>query len=157
MQFRSRAEFRSALADADALRVRKMWATEFPHLPQPETAEEAEVCMHAARTAAESLPLAKRLYSHAWLDERGLPSRLPDKLRPPAQQVVPRVVRAVGIAVVSTSMDADRVARAMAIERVMGDAAAEMHGCGITDPERVSARMWQARDDFIRNRIKRWL
>lgn len=66
-------------------------------MPQPESDEEALRAMHAARTAASSIPLRLRAYSHAWLAERGLPSLLPDELRPRAERMYPVPAIAVGL------------------------------------------------------------
>ncbi len=103
--------------------------------------------MHRGRTEAESIHLSKRLYSHAWLVERGLPSGLPDHLRPPAERVHPRIIAAVGIAVKSMSGNRER---AREIEAAMAEAAGDAMTSGITDPKRVSELMWEARDRLLR-------
>lgn len=147
--------FRQALADGDIRRVRELWAGAFPRMPQPENDGEAEVAMHHARTGAKSIPLAGRLYSHAWLDERGFPSALPDDMRPPPQRRHPVVFQAVGVAIMARRPE--RREEAKALERVMADAAGEMIACGITDPARLSRRMWEAREAFILGRIRRMI
>lgn len=136
--------FREALADGDVERCRCLWGAVYPYLPQPRDRAEAEVAMHQARTAADSLPLAKRLYSHAWLTERAMRSELPRNLRPP------RIVPAVGISVNTLSHDADLIERAATIERAMSQAAGEAMTDGVTDPEIVSAQMWAARARVLR-------
>ena len=137
--------FREALADADVGRCMALWAAVRPHMPQPGSRLEAEVMMHGARTAAESIPLPKRLYSHGWLEERGYKSELPDDLRPEPRR--PVIVSAVGI---SVNFSRGRREEAKYIERVMADAAADAMLSGITDPALVSRIMWQARREAMR-------
>ena len=83
------------------MELRKLWATLFPQYPQPQTEEHAEIVLHLARTESEAVSTHKRLYSHAWLVERGLPSKLPDILRPRSEH--PERVLGVGLAVKSAS------------------------------------------------------
>lgn len=52
----------------------------FPNLG---TDREALITLHLARTKLDTIPLKLRLYSDAWLKDRGLPSMLPEELRPP--------------------------------------------------------------------------
>ena len=144
------AAFREALSDGDASRVMNLWRTVYPGLPQLRNLKEARGCMHRARTEAESIRLEKRLYSHAWLAERGLPSGLPDELRPPAEQIRPRVVYAVGVSVNSRHKGGADLASA--VEAAMGQAAGEMIDAGIIDSKRVSAHMWAARDRVLKGR-----
>lgn len=96
-------EFRQALLDGDFRKLVAMWAAIFPHLPAPANDEQAEACMHQARTAANSLPLRARAYSHRWLTERLLPTHLPDSLRPAADRLYPQVAKGVLISVKATS------------------------------------------------------
>lgn len=90
-------EFRGALEAGRVELVRSLWSLAFPQLPQPRSYEEAEIAMHAARTAAESISLRARAYSHRWLTERDLPSQLPDHLKPSAERLYPATAAAVGI------------------------------------------------------------
>ena len=106
--------------------------------------------MHRARTSASSIPVHLRLYSHAWLEERGLPSGLPDKLRPSMEQVFPRIVPAVGVAVKTLSRDPERIERAKAVQHAMAEAGGAAMESGTTDPEHVSKLMWEARDRVLR-------
>jgi len=150
------ALLRECLEEVDALTAVRLWGHLFPGLPQMRDPAEAIVAVHMARTAAVSVALHKRLYSHAWLVERGYPSQLPADLRPPAERNRPRIVQAVGIAVMSRSRRPDRVEEAAAMERVMADAAGDMILAGITDPARVSAHMWQARDAWLKRNRRRF-
>lgn len=71
----------------------------YPHLPKPDNPAEAEVILYIARTECEYVSFRKRAYAHAWLSERGLPSKLPDKLKPKAERLYPIFKDAVGISV----------------------------------------------------------
>lgn len=106
--------------------------------------------LHRARTTASSIPVHLRLYSHAWLEERGLPSGLPDELRPPMERVFPVIKSAVGVAVKTLSTDPERIERAKAVQHAMAEAGGEAMDSGITDPKRVSKLMWEARDRVLR-------
>lgn len=146
-------KLRECLDEVDANTAMRLWKHVFPNLPQITDINEAIVAIHMARTSAKSISMAKRLYSHAWLTERGYPSQLPIELRPPAERDRPTIVKAVGVAVMSTSRRIDRIEEAAAIEKVMSDAAGDMMLSGITDTVRVAAHMWQARAKWIaRNR-----
>lgn len=126
------AEFRRCLDECDVPAVRALWAHVAPELPQPRDDAEALASIHGARTYTRALPFWKRAYSHSWLVERGLPSGLPDHLRPRAERLYPRVVDAVGIAV--------RGRRAAEVQRAMGDAVLECRANG--DSELITrARM----------------
>lgn len=145
--------FRRALENGDVTECRKLWHLFHPYLPQAESYEMAEIDLHIARTAAKSVSLHKRLYSHEFLFERGLPSQLPDELRPKMQRRGKSVIfRAVGVAVGSVGAFKED---AKELERVMGEAGGEMLSRGITDPVRISAYMWEKREDFMKSRLRR--
>jgi hypothetical protein len=93
------AAFRRCLETADVALMRKLWRHLQPNLPQPETDEATLTAIHMARTSAQSIDVKLRMYSHAWLVERGVPSLLPDDMRASAMRMYPRVARAVGISV----------------------------------------------------------
>jgi len=150
------ARLRECLEEVDARTAVRLWGHLFPGLPQTRDPAEAVIAIHMARTGAESVALHKRLYSHAWLSERGYPSQLPVELRPPAERNRPRIAEAVGVAVMCTSGRLDRIEEAAEIERVMAAAAGDMMLAGITDPKRVSAHMWQARGAWIARQRRRY-
>ncbi len=152
------AAFRAALYDGDVQRTRHLWAQVSPEMPQPENYGEAEVVMHQARTAAESVALEKRIYSHAFLAERGLPSQLPDDMKPKRERKGPPVIFPAALIGVGTlSSNADRREEAKAMEKAMADAVGDMITSGITDRERISKRMWEARDAFITGRMRKMI
>lgn len=136
--------FRNLLQAGDVEGLRAFWRNASPHLPQPETREQAKIVMHRARTEAESLPIDKRAYSHRWLCDRGLPSGLPDELKPRAERIYPRVVEAVGISVNARSEMLKPLARE--VERAMADAVEEAYADGRTDPGFIKTRMAEVKD-----------
>lgn len=136
--------FRNLLQAGDVEGLRAFWRNASPHLPQPESREQAEIVMHRARTEAESLPIDKRAYSHRWLCDRGLPSGLPDELKPRAERIYPRVVEAVGISVNARSEMLKPLARE--VERAMADAVEEAYADGRTDPGFIKSRMAEVKD-----------
>jgi hypothetical protein len=133
--------FRQALREGDAVRCRQLWGAVYPDMPQPSPAQ-AEIAMHRARTETNTLPLKARRFSHAWLIERGYPSGLPDRLKPPPEQIVPRIVRGVGVSV--NFSGAGKADLAAALQEAMSMAAGEAMVDG-ADDETVSAQMWAAR------------
>lgn len=140
----AQAEFRAALEDGDVRLLMKASAVLFPHLPQPATVQDAETSMHMARTQADWLDLKRRGWSHRWLTERGLPSQLPDVLRPKAERLYPVVVEAVLVSA-NTSSPALRPV-AQLVQRAMCDAVEEAAADGkLGDSEFVRARMFDAR------------
>jgi hypothetical protein len=142
-------QFRRCLQEADVAALRGLWAMAMPHLPQPADDAAAETVMHRARTEADCVPLNGRRWSHAWLMERGLPSGLPDRLRPAPEQVCPRFVETVGVSLNFRSdwmkpakpILACRVADA--IEDIYADTSAP-------EPVRVRARIDEVRADEMR-------
>jgi hypothetical protein len=142
---------RRVLAHGDHREFRRHWGDIFPHLADkgPRTDEEAEPQFHFARTLSGVVELKRRAWSHRWLLERGLPSGLPDRLRPSAEQMCPRIAPAVGIAVQATS---PLIAPAVglirrAMENAVLDAAAEGR---LEDSGFVKARMEEARTAKVR-------
>lgn len=134
-----------ALAALDVGWFRRAWSTLFPAFPPPASDAETLQTIHFARTQAASLPLAKRIYSHAWLEDRGLPSGLPDELRP--ERPERRIALAVGVIVQPLRL---APADAKDLERVMAQAGGEAIEAGITDPREISRAMWAARERFYR-------
>lgn len=138
-------ELRRCLVDCDTAGIIKLWRHIAPHLPQPETAYEANAAIHMARTQMESLPEKLRVYSHSWLRDEGLPSQLPDHLKAKADRMYPVGFKAVGLATHS------RTPRAIAIRDVMEEAVHETYADGHRDqPQIVKARILEMRQWFIR-------
>jgi hypothetical protein len=140
-------DFRAALEAGDVRLVRKMWASVMPHLPQI-SAEDGEMVMHRARTAAETVSFKARAYSHRWLTERGFSSGLPDRLKPSAERLYPRIAEGVGISINFRSkwMKPAELEVRGAMESVVAD----MYANGDTDPARVRPRMMEARERTMR-------
>ena len=143
-------ELRRYLEACDVTGVRRLWAHEFPHLPQPQDDEEALVVLHMARTAAASIPLKLRAYSHRWLLDHDFPSQLPDELKPAAERMYPKVVTAVGISVNASS---ELLEPAMeAVRKAMQDAVLEAYADGKQDDiAHLRKRMKEARDGVLRS------
>lgn len=131
---------REALATLDVDLMRKAWTQLFPHLPPPKTHVDALAAIHMARTAAESMSLKQRAYSHQWLTERQLPSQLPDRLKPKAERLYPVRVEAVGI-----SVNSKYAVVRDAIQTAMQDAVLDCYANGDKAPEIVKPRMMEAR------------
>jgi hypothetical protein len=138
--------FRRCLIDLDVVGICDLWFHVSPHLPQPKNNDEALATIHYARTHAESIPQRLRCYSHAWLCERGLPSGLPDWLKPRANRLYPHEVKAVGVSVMA--MSEASVPRARAIEKAMSNAVLECYADGVTDVDLIRGRMNEARRDI---------
>ena len=95
----------------------------------------ADALLHMARSGAESIALDKRQYSHAWLADHGLPSKLPKADRPAI------ISRSVGIAV-SSSVRYVKDSLTSVQENVVLSAYAD----GVQDPKVVGQLMKEARE-----------
>jgi hypothetical protein len=138
-------EFRRCLNEFDVDAMRRLHqATTGELLSETQT----RIALHHARTAADSLPVSARAYSHAWLCERGLPSGLPDVLKPKAERLHPREAKAVGIAVNTL---AGKTELARVLEKSMSDSVLDSLADGIEDPDLIKSRMIEA----YRNAISR--
>jgi hypothetical protein len=145
------AAFRAALEAGDFRQLRRISEQAEPHLPRL-TDDQAEIVMHDARTRARSMPLWKRLWSHRWLSERGHESGLPDRLRPSAEQVTPRIVAAVGISVKTTSAIIAPAAEAIRNEMELAVKEADADG-RLEDSPFVRARILEARARALRQLV----
>jgi hypothetical protein len=119
---------RECLEKADAHNIRELWAKAAPHLPQPKDEAEALKTIHYARTVSGSIHDSLRCYSHRWLEERGLPSGLPDQLKPKADRLYPRVVSAVGVAV--RMRNPEEASAGLEIRKAMVNAVLELEADG---------------------------
>jgi hypothetical protein len=132
---------RRCLSDLDIDGAIAVWAKVSPGQPPPATRQEVLIALHMARTAARSINMAKRVYSHCWLLDHGYPSQLPDILKPRAEWMYPRAVGGVGISVNSKYPQVQS-----AIHGVMREAVLEAYADGYQDdPETVKQRMQEAR------------
>ena len=117
-------------------------------MPQP-TPEQAEISMHAARTQAESVSVAKRCYSHRWLEERRLPSQLPDHLKPEADRLYPRIADSVGISV-NFGSEWMRPAAEL-VQGAMEYSVLDSFADGTKDPVIVKGRMMEAKQKEMKS------
>lgn len=148
------SEFRELLEAGDVQGLRAAWRQTAPKMPQPKDDIDAEVMMHIARTAAESVAFKFRAYSHAWLAERSFPSSLPDHLRPAAQKLHAVVVEAVGISVNFSNKMLRPAAKE--IERAMSTTVEECYADGDTDPDLVRARIAATQQSATARLFGRW-
>jgi hypothetical protein len=143
---------RRELEAGDARECAKAWAKIAPHLPQPKDDAEAEATMHYARTLAESVQLRARAYSHRWLADRGLPSGLPDHLKPSAERLYPTVAASVGIFV----KPASEITRPVMghVRDAMSGAVLECYADGHKDePAKIRGRMFEARAKTLKQLV----
>lgn len=140
---------RRALEDCDVAAARALWGQLAPGMPQPESEQHALAAIHYARTTMASIRLRRRAYSHRWLLDHGLPSGLPDDLKPRAERLYPRIVDAVGI---SANFRSPLLRPAQPIvQGAMSDAVEECYAEGRPEPGFVKARMIDAKDRTIRH------
>ena len=140
---------RRALLDMDLAALRAIWASDAGHLPQALSDAETAATAHYARTVAASIPMRARAWSHRWLLDHGLPSGLPDELKPKAEQICPVVVEGVGIAVMAGS-DLTRPIVGH-VRDAMSVAVEECYADGDRDPAVVRQRMMDARRNTTRH------
>lgn len=151
-----RDAIRQCLLDMDTDTMRKLWKHLAPHLPQPGSDSDMLISMHHARTLTETLPFQARAYSHSWLTERTLPSGLPDWLRPRAERMYPRVVDAVGIAVLSTrSPQEEKRILGELVRDAMTDVVMDHYSSDHKpDQSRIKTDMLRARTEVWRNALR---
>jgi hypothetical protein len=142
------AEMRRCLLECDVAQMRKLDQHLMPHLSQL-TDDEVLITIHLARTSSERIPLKLRAWSHRWLLDNGLPSKLPDHLKSKAERLYPRIVDAVGIAV-NSSNDALKPVVGM-VHKAMSNAVLECYADNRKEPEFVKARMMEAKHKTILN------
>ena len=142
-------DMRRYLEAGDADGARRLWAYMYPGLPQPKSDHEALVVLHMARTAAISITLKLRAYSHRWLLDHGFPSQLPDELKPLAERLYPKVVTAVGL---SVNTESELLKPVMAeIQKAMEGAVLEAYGDGKEgDIPHIRKRMKEARERAVK-------
>lgn len=140
----SRAEFRHYLIAMDVPALRRYWQMIFPDQLNPSSDAEALLAAHMTRLTTESMPIASRLYSYAWLRERGYPTDLPPSLAKHKDYIPKMLAASVGISV-------GRAGGVMspenhAVRSVMESAVLETYADGHAgEPERVKARMMEMR------------
>lgn len=134
------AEMRRCLEDLDVVAVRRLWRHVAPNMPQPKSDSDALIILHHARTQSAVVLLKHRAYSHRWLCDRGLPSGLPDNLKPHAERMYPKIVGSVGISVNSKYRQVREE-----IHDAMADVVENAYADRKEDPEYIKPRMREAR------------
>jgi hypothetical protein len=142
------AEFRRCLEELDVKGIQKLWKHVQPNLPQPKNDRDALIALHMARTATESVPFKLRAYSHRFLVDGGLPSQLPDILKPKAERLYPVVFESVGISVNARSELLKPIVPH--VRGAMELAVLEAYADGERNPTFVKARMMEARQKEIK-------
>lgn len=151
----SAAALVGVLETLDVAGMRRVHAAAFPHLPPLGSDAQVLATMHIARTCSETMAFRHRAYSHAWLVERGYPSQLPDALRPKAEQMHPREVKAVGL---SVNFKAPELKPAGTLIRKAGEDVIENAAADgrIADTDYVKPRMLEAMARERRALFGRW-
>lgn len=144
----SSSGFRELLEAGDVEGLRRAWHKVAPQLPQPASYEQAEIAMHMARTASDSVSLKARVYSHRWLCERMLPSKLPNEMLPAADRTEAKIVSAVGVSVNFSSPW--MAPAAQEVQQSVSTAVEECYAAGDTDPTVVAEQMRAAREKTMR-------
>lgn len=136
---------RQCLIELDARRARTIWHVIAPHLPRCDSDADMLTTLHVMRTAESHLtrwfPRHLRFYSHRWLLDQGLPSLLPDHLKPSAERMYPKKMRVLGYAPAGA---AGEEACAM-IGAAMFTKFAELEADGTTDKARAEPEIQRAR------------
>lgn len=130
----------------DVERAKRIWNEGFASDPPITSDAEMLATLHIARTMSKSVPRKLRFYSHCWLIDRGLRSKLPDEFLPLAQRMYPRIVSSVGI---SVGYQSDVLKPAVPIIRkAMEDAVREVYADSRGDDiPLVRERMFAAKHD----------
>lgn len=137
--------FRQCLANLDIATARNAWTAAFPSYPPLGSDHEVLAMLHHARTSARSSSLNDRAYSHRWLCDHGLPSGLPDYLKPSAERLYPVTVGVVGVATKTRSKLSGDIRNAM--ETAVRETYADGHA---NQPDIVHARMMEMRQRVLR-------
>lgn len=136
---------RQCIIDVDVLVARKLWQYVLPHIPTPVTDGEIEIVLHHARSKLATALFRDRAYSHMWLTERGIPSGLPDRLRPRAQRMYPTIVPAVGVSINLSSRWLKPLKPI--VQKEIHNAIMDIHADGkLLDDELVKGRILEVRD-----------
>lgn len=137
-----------ALEEGDVKFILRNWSTLFPAYPAPKDEEEAEITLHVARTAAQSVQMELRNYSHKWLMERGYPSMLPQHLR----EIAVKGQTGIGVSLRGSIGQRLPVDEAGEMESFIGEAGAHEMLSGGTD-KKIRFAMNDAREKIGLRRI----
>jgi hypothetical protein len=142
-------EMQLCMVSLDVARAKEVWKLVAPHLPPITSDAEMLTTLHLARTQSPVVNDRLRFYSHCWLVERGHTSALPDKLKPAAERMYPRMVRSVGISMnVRSELFRPIVGH---VRGAMEDAVKEVYADGKEeDVELIRRRMREARRMTVR-------
>jgi hypothetical protein len=138
---------RDAMRELDAGKARACWAEARPGMPQPRSDADALTMLHIARTQSPLMTLRERAYSHRWCLDNGMPSALPDKLKPKAERLYPVLTEAVGISVNGSGLFAP--IRSL-VRESMEHAVEECFADGHKETEIVRPRMMEAKTRAVR-------
>lgn len=142
---------RRAIADLDVGIAKAHWESIFPKLPRCADSQILTM-LHIARTRVPGIAPRLRVHSHEWLLDRGLPSFLPDEMKPKCEQAGPRVVTGVGISINFRNPILKPIGAQ--VERAMSDAVLEAAADGkLNDAAHVRGRMMDAKTRTIRKLI----
>jgi len=139
---------RRALEDHDVVTCRRLWQHVAPNMPQPKSDEEAEITMHHACTQASNVRFKSRAYSHYWLQERCYPSGLPDYLKPRAERIYPKIVDGVGLAVLTSIPEIEKV-----VLGAMENVVLEHYADNNKDVPLIRKRLVEAKDKAIKKLV----
>jgi hypothetical protein len=135
------------MRELDAAGARLLWAQVASRMPQPKSDEDALTMLHHARTQSAAMGVRERAYSHRWLLDRGLPSGLPDELKPRAERLYPVKAEAVGISINGGGIFAPIIPL---VREAMEDAVLECFADGHKETEIVRPRMFEARAKAVK-------
>lgn len=136
---------RQCMLDLDARRARTIWRVIAPHLPPCDSDADMLITLHVMRTEDSHLtqwfPEKLRFYSHRWLLDKGLPSKLPDRLKPRADRLCPKKVRVLGYAPAGAAGEE----ACATIGAAMFEKFQELEADGTTDKTRAEPEIQRAR------------
>jgi len=137
---------RRCLVDLDVPGLLRLWPHVFPHLPPPRDDKQALATLHFSRTQTNNIRTRERAYSHRWLEDHGLPSGLPDYLKPIAERLYPKIVEGVGISYNVRSPILKPIAPI--VREAMSNAVLECYADDRKD--KIRERVFEAKDKAIR-------
>lgn len=135
------AEFKRCMDTLDVAQARRLWRHVCPHLPQPSTDKAMLAQLHMARTMSPLMTRAQRFYSHRYLLDHGMPSGLPDEMKPLYERLYPRVETGVGLALHGSGWFKPAIPL---VGKAMTDSIQDTLADGVKDPVIIRERMLDA-------------